>query len=143
MWVFGDMACDSLRGGEGSDVIRGFGGNDRLWGGLGNDVLRGGRGDDVLIGGVGQDVLKGGRGADVFEFAAGDGLGAGDHILDFSTGDHLKFFHISPRTVSQRLNDAGTLEVYYGALGGVTEFSNKITIDNCHHLLAAADFLFA
>src|SRR5665811_2227526 len=54
----------TLRGGSGSQVLLGTGGNDVLRGGGGNDILCGFGGDDRLIGGSGNDVLVGGDGAD-------------------------------------------------------------------------------
>jgi Ca2+-binding RTX toxin-like protein len=64
--IGGDLADDSLTGGEGSDDIDGRGGNDTIDGGLGADIVKGGAGDDTLVydrndlsydGGDGTDTL--------------------------------------------------------------------------------------
>ncbi len=140
--VFGGAFFDLLVGSKCADVMVGYAGNDTIWGGAGNDQIYAGSGNDLVIGGVGQDLLKGDGGSDIFQFSVGDSPGAGDHILDFSAGDKIGFLRVSERTVSQKLNTDGNLEVYYGTLGSATEFSNKITFDGIHHLLAAADFVF-
>jgi hypothetical protein len=140
--VFGGAAHDFLFGSKCSDVMVGYAGNDTMYGGGGNDQLYAGSGNDVLIGGAGSDLLKGEGGADLFLFSIGDGRGAGDRILDFSEGDRIGFVKVSERTVSQAVNADGNLEIYYGALGGPSEFSNRITLEGVHHLLAAKDFVF-
>jgi serralysin len=142
MNVFGGAFLDVLVGSKCADFMVGYACNDTIRGGAGNDQIYAGSGNDLLIGGVGQDLLKGDGGSDIFQFSTGDGTGSGDRILDFSAGDKIGFARVSERTVSQKLNTDGSLEIYYGALGGATEFSNKITLDGIHHLLAAADFVF-
>jgi Ca2+-binding RTX toxin-like protein len=62
-------------GGDGIDILYGFGGDDWLEGGGGNDYLNGGTGNDTLVGGTGDDRF-------VFKF--GDGL---DTIRDFAPGN--------------------------------------------------------
>ena len=54
-------------GGEGNDVLNGYGGDDQLLGYAGNDILVGGSGKDVLRGGDGEDLLIGGH-AIYFDF---------------------------------------------------------------------------
>lgn len=142
MNLLGGASFEVLVGGRCADFMVGYAGNDTLYGGGGSDQLYGGSGDDVLVGGVGSDLLKGDGGADIFQFSSGDGAGTGDRILDFSEGDRIGFVKVSERTVSQKLNAEGTLEIYYGTLGSPTDFSNKITLDGIHHLLAAKDFVF-
>ena len=59
-WIFGSSNGTSLQklsGGDGDDVIRGFGGNDHLEGGTGNDVLIGDGGTNNYSGGDGRDVF--------------------------------------------------------------------------------------
>ena len=64
---------DTLRGGNGNDLLYGYDGsdtlsgqndNDTLYGGSGTDSLDGGAGDDTLVGGSGNDTLDGGTGQD-------------------------------------------------------------------------------
>jgi len=80
---------DTLRGGDGNDVLYGnfdpsrarrwttepqlFYQNDegdRLYGGAGNDQLYGGAGDDFLSGGTGDDILDGGDGTDTADYSS-------------------------------------------------------------------------
>ena len=70
---------DTIRGGNGGDLIFGdngdlgkAGGNDLLEGGNGDDVLFGEGGNDRLVGGRGGDVMDGGAGADVFVYNSAD-----------------------------------------------------------------------
>lgn len=84
---------DTLRGGDGSDVLFGEAGNDRLEGGLGDDRLEGGAGADTLIGGIGTDTLVGGAGvdrltggADQDNFILSRAAGSRDVITDFTVG---------------------------------------------------------
>ncbi len=83
---------NTIAGGAGRDVLKGFGGGDLLTGrgardglvgGGGNDKLKGGRGGDTLFGGTGQDKLFGGRGADEFIFKGNSGR---DVVRDFQDG---------------------------------------------------------
>lgn len=141
MNILGGAGFDVLTGGKCADFLVGYAGNDTLYGGEGRDQLYGGSGDDVLVGGAGSDLLKGDGGADIFQFSFGDGAGTGDRILDFAEGDRIGFLKVSERTVSQALNADGNLVIYYGALGSPADFSNKITLDGVHHLLAAKDFI--
>lgn len=82
---------DSIRGGNGSDMLYGWSGNDRLWGDAGDDYLYGFAGDDILNGGKGDDALYGGSGADIFEFTNDTFVSGIDYIGDFSLleGDSL------------------------------------------------------
>jgi Ca2+-binding RTX toxin-like protein len=66
-----------IRGGAGSDLLYGHGGDDQLeggahfdelWGGAGNDKLLGGAHDDELFGGAGADTLDGGEGLDWVDY---------------------------------------------------------------------------
>ncbi len=59
--IHGGAGDDTLRGGDGHDVIFGDSGNDQLWGGDGNDFLIGGQGVDKLKGEKGDDILIAGR----------------------------------------------------------------------------------
>jgi Ca2+-binding RTX toxin-like protein len=71
--INGTSGHDTLRGGEGTDIIHGRGGSDtihggygedRLYGDTGNDTLRGGYGGDRLYGDTGNDTLRGGHAQD-------------------------------------------------------------------------------
>lgn len=59
-WLHGDAGNDTLRGGDGRDVLWGDHGDDRLLGGAGRDWLIGGGGNDQLLGGKDGDLLIGG-----------------------------------------------------------------------------------
>ncbi len=54
----------TLRGGPGSDRLRGGSSGDKLIGGAGDDALYGSNGDDLLAGGSGEDWLFGQGGDD-------------------------------------------------------------------------------
>ncbi|MGK7923986.1 MAG: calcium-binding protein, partial [Spirulina sp.] len=71
--------AETIDGGAGDDLIKGYEGNDTLIGGTGNDVLVGGEGADTIDGGADADVIytgdlsegssdsiTGGSGADTF-----------------------------------------------------------------------------
>jgi Ca2+-binding RTX toxin-like protein len=67
--IYGDL--DDLRERvciDGSDIIRGGGGDDALFGGGESDELYGDDGDDWLDGGAGADMLDGGAGNDTAIF---------------------------------------------------------------------------
>lgn len=96
---------DTIRGGEGNDIIKTNFGNDYLYGDDDNDELSGGQGDDVLEGGTGKDILKGGKHNDILRGGGHDDTlegGKGDDkvyggsgkdtviVKDFSGDD---FFH--------------------------------------------------
>jgi Ca2+-binding RTX toxin-like protein len=49
--------ADTITGGFGSDLLRGYGGGDSITAGAGNDSLDGGTGDNVLFGGAGNDMI--------------------------------------------------------------------------------------
>lgn len=85
-WLAGTRDGETIAGLKGDDKLFGLGGDDLLWGGFGNDILSGDGGADVLRGGAGRDILTGGAGADRFVFAADDGPGSHDVVLDFRRG---------------------------------------------------------
>ncbi|MDW8341772.1 MAG: hypothetical protein RMK73_09850 [Geminicoccaceae bacterium] len=71
---------DTLRGGDGDDVLHGGLGKDRLFGDAGNDLLYLGSGKDRATGGAGADVfvfLNGSRGSALADFSAA----AGDRLV--------------------------------------------------------------
>lgn len=78
------QAPESLFGGQGNDVVRGFGGADFLtgdrgadviWGdevdSAGSDTIFGGQDSDTMVGGAGDDTLYGGQGDDYIEVSPG------------------------------------------------------------------------
>lgn len=121
--------ADELWGGEGNDLIKGYGGADELWGGPGKDELYGGDGnddlhgdaervngsltisaagdDDILYGGEGHDNMNGHGGND--ELYGGEGNdhmagGAGDDWLEGGPGnDYLLGDSFYPGTGSDTL----------------------------------------
>lgn len=58
------QGSDTVRGEGGNDKIDAAGGDDHLWGHAGNDSVLGGAGNDRLFGGLGNDTLRGGLGND-------------------------------------------------------------------------------
>lgn len=118
---------------SGNGTITGTSANNRLFGGTGNDTIDGGKGADRMTGGAGSDI---------FRFHTGDSAGRGDVITDFHQGeDHLQFLNVSPRTVSQTINDAGNLEIHYGTMNLAN--SGTVTLEGVHHTLGFSDFLFS
>jgi Ca2+-binding RTX toxin-like protein len=62
--IFGDQGEDQIKGGNGDDEIDGGVDADRIEGEVGNDTIRGGLGGDSLFGGSGTDKIFGGVGND-------------------------------------------------------------------------------
>ncbi|HET7502574.1 MAG TPA: calcium-binding protein [Kofleriaceae bacterium] len=59
---------ETLKGGQGDDILTGSAGNDTIYGGPGNDTITGGDGNDTLYGDAGNDTFDEGTspsGADV------------------------------------------------------------------------------
>ena len=77
----------TIQGGAGNDVIRGYFGFDTLAGGAGDDTINGYWGTDTVFGGDGNDVIIG---ADHDDFQSGlsDEIdaGAGDDVISFADG---------------------------------------------------------
>jgi glucose/arabinose dehydrogenase len=76
----GNELANSIHGGGGNDLLRGFDGDD---------ILRGNDGTDRLIGGRGSDLLFGDAGVDTFVFGSAADAGSGalrDQIRDFEDG---------------------------------------------------------
>ena len=82
--LFGSIANNEIRGGDGSDNIVGGGGSDQLFGDAGNDTLNGGVNDFSLTPSAANDVLWGGTGTDTFRF---DGRFGDDAIGAAGTPD--------------------------------------------------------
>jgi large repetitive protein len=83
--LYGNAGNDVLLGNAGNDTLYGGDGADRLEGGQGNDTLDGGSGNDVLIGGAGNDILTGGAGSDVFVWTLADNGTVGTPANDVIT----------------------------------------------------------
>ena len=66
-----------------NDTLRGGNGNDLIWGGAGADRLEGGSGNDILVDGGGSDQLWGGGARDIFVLTQD---GQTDTIRDFQPG---------------------------------------------------------
>ncbi|OZA23872.1 MAG: hypothetical protein B7X93_11800, partial [Hydrogenophilales bacterium 17-61-9] len=83
---------DTLRGGDGNDVLYGYSGDDILEGGAGQDALYGGDGNDILSAGLDGGYLDGGAGDDLYLYDAGDGNAAASvNISDSGGNDTLRF----------------------------------------------------
>jgi len=92
--IFGTEKADILRGGNGNDLIFGFGGNDKIDGSNGDDCLVGGSGNDKIDGSNGNDVILGNEGNDILDGSNGNDLikgGAGDDKIFGSNGDDRIF----------------------------------------------------
>jgi len=101
----GGRADDTIRGGEGNDLITDEGGHNLLRGGSGDDtvqlgtfsdasVAKGGAGDDLLTSSNGSDFLFGNAGNDWLEGGRGNDLlrgGSGDDTLNGGEG-HDRLF---------------------------------------------------
>ncbi|WP_061239767.1 retention module-containing protein [Ectopseudomonas composti] len=100
-----DASKDSLKGGDGDDILIGRGGNDELEGGYGDDLLVGGAGGDVLDGGEGNDTASyldagsgvqitlsnsgNASGGNVGGGASGDNLSSIENLIGSNFNDHL------------------------------------------------------
>jgi Ca2+-binding RTX toxin-like protein len=78
-------SIEVVHGSDRDDDIRGGSVGERPHGGAGGDLLDGRGGNDTLEGGGGADQLSGGAGSDLFRLA-GDAVGSGDLITDFTRG---------------------------------------------------------
>ncbi|WP_420862897.1 calcium-binding protein [Algirhabdus cladophorae] len=76
---------DSFDGGDGADILKGWGGNDMLLGGISDDMIYGNQGRDTLSGGTGLDMLDGGAGDDAL-----DGDADNDRLYGRAGADHLE-----------------------------------------------------
>lgn len=79
-----DNAADTINGGDGDDVIHGYGGGDNLSGGIGADTIYGGAGNDTINGDGGNDTLYGGDGDDII-----NGGGNNDNIYGGAGADTI------------------------------------------------------
>lgn len=67
----GQGGNDTLYGGDGNDQLSGGDGNDRIYGGNDRDDISAGTGDDVVYGEAGDDRIIGGSGIDIMHGGAG------------------------------------------------------------------------
>jgi Ca2+-binding RTX toxin-like protein len=67
-----DTLANTMRGGNGNDVVDGGQGADKLYGDAGNDNLSGGVGNDSLEGGTESDILYGDAGNDLINGGGGE-----------------------------------------------------------------------
>ncbi|CAK0760405.1 serralysin [uncultured Gammaproteobacteria bacterium] len=80
--LYGSALNDTLNGGNGSDLLKGYAGDDFLFGGRGGDTLEGGEGNDFLFGGAGNDT---------YVYGLGDGYDYLDEQGGGSSGDTIQF----------------------------------------------------
>ncbi|MBA4489966.1 pre-peptidase C-terminal domain-containing protein [Paracoccus sp. S1E-3] len=125
--IFGSALANTLKGGNGNDLLDGRGGIDRLQGDDGRDTLRGGTGNDVLTGGDDEDV---------FFFEAGGGF---DRITDFDDGDDLIEFRSGANAYSDlTITQVGAdTHITYGG-------TNKVIVAKTYYWdLDQSDFIFS
>jgi serralysin len=79
--------ADSLAGGAGDDLLRGFEGADTIAGAGGANYLRGDGGDDQVTGGAGFDDINGNMGNDTARGGAGDDWVVGGKDNDLLFGE--------------------------------------------------------
>lgn len=87
--ILGNGGADSLVGGLDNDTIVGGGGRDEIWGDDGDDVLDGGDGQDFVLGGDGSDTILGDDDRDILWGESGhDSLrgGSSNDTLDGAGG---------------------------------------------------------
>ena len=83
---------DSVKAGDGEDVIRGGAGLDQVFAGDGDDDVDGGDDNDFVNAGAGDDEVKGGSGDDnLFGLSGNDGMDGGDGVdlLNGGTGNDI------------------------------------------------------
>jgi Ca2+-binding RTX toxin-like protein len=70
-WLVGNGVRNQINGGDGGDIIVGYGGDDNLFGEGGNDYVFGGDGNDFITGEAGDDSLYGENNSDTLHGGAG------------------------------------------------------------------------
>ncbi|MDD1795765.1 type I secretion C-terminal target domain-containing protein [Enterovibrio sp. ZSDZ42] len=109
-----NITDDEIDGGNGDDVLYGYGGNDTIDGGNGVDELHGGEGNDSLSGGNGKDILYGDGGNDTLDGGrGGDRLvgGEGDDTLILGNGPDVVVFESGTDTVEGFKNSNDSIVV--------------------------------
>ncbi|GGD99591.1 Ca2+-binding protein, RTX toxin-related [Gemmobacter megaterium] len=117
--IRGDGGNDDLRASNGDDRLFGGKGSDTLSGSGGNDLLDGGDGADILYGGTGNDTLRGSKGKDVLGGGSGDDvLYGGDHgdALNGEAGNDMLYGGAGNDT----LRGGGGTDTLYGGKGADT-----------------------
>ena len=117
--VDGGNGDDTIKTGDGADVISGGNGNDTVDAGKGADTVFLGNGNDFFVWtpGEGSDVVDGGNGNDVMQF-----VGANvDETMSLSANGHAAVFLRSPGAVRMDLTDIETFNLQ--TLGGVDAVS--------------------
>lgn len=84
---------ETLRGGAGSDILRGRRKGEALFGEEGSDLIRSGQGRDTLVGGEGSDSLLSGRGQDFVNAK----YGPGDNDRKLVCGRGRDFLRLEPK----------------------------------------------
>jgi Ca2+-binding RTX toxin-like protein len=104
----------TLRGGGGTDLIRGSAGGDTLLGGDGDDEVRGEAGNDRMIWNPGDDsdLNEGGDGTDTSEVNGGDGA---ETFTVAANGPRVAFDRVNPAPFSL---DIGTTEALVTNMNG-------------------------
>ena len=155
-----DSAIDTLNGGDGNDVLYGYGGNDVLngdnnddilYGGDDNDTLNGGSGIDVLYGQNGDDTLDGGVGNDILYGGAGNDILSGGDGDDTIYADEVRAVNGIRNSLSTEILDdnpvlyfkmnetSGTTIINYGSLGSAVDgtISGTYTLDDTSQYLVS------
>lgn len=116
--MYGGTGSETIRGGDGNDLIYGGSGPGVLYGGADNDTIFGGSGPNTIYGGSGNDVIYGGGGPDTIDGGSGTntmyagnnadliqvgGPGGHDTVFGFSHagGDAISFLGDNPLTIQQ------------------------------------------
>ncbi|NQZ14279.1 MAG: type I secretion C-terminal target domain-containing protein [Alphaproteobacteria bacterium] len=126
-----DNAVDTLNGGDGNDMLYGYGGDDILNGDANNDTVFGGDGNDTIDGGLGHDSLFGQDGDDIITVFFGSNVlygGAGSDTITggsgtdrlYSNSDHVTTTVTSNVTLMSEAFAAGSGSFSYtdGGFGG-------------------------
>ena len=133
---------DTIRGGEGNDIIYGQGGNDTIYGGQGNDVINGGTGIDTVIynvlnnsdAGAGHDIDRWtdfNRAEDVLKFDAGFFLST---VTSSNATNYIKLnFDATAKTVTVSVDRDGT--------GGAFGDKQLLVLENQTTALTIIDLL--
>jgi Ca2+-binding RTX toxin-like protein len=120
--VDGGNGNDTIKTGDGADVIFGGNGNDNVDAGKGADTVSLGNGNDFFVWtpGEGSDAVNGNNGDDVMQF-----VGANvDETMSLSANGSSTVFLRSPGAVRMDLTDIETFNLQ--ALGGV----DNVTVGN-------------
>ncbi|HEY9632182.1 MAG TPA: calcium-binding protein [Coleofasciculaceae cyanobacterium] len=142
--IYGAFGKDTLLGGDGSDILVGKSGNDSLSGGNGKDILNG-----YGTSGTDFDTLTGGLGSDTFVFGGSWGVSYQGNgyatITDWdASSDFLEVLgdakthaygsiNYSLQTGNWTGNAAIDTGIYYGSdLIAVVQDSTNVSFDNVH-----------